>query len=146
MMILKKIKPMQNRILVTMDMLEDKDMMLGNTGLIDASKIKMTIKDVQKIVAIGPMTREVKEGDLVCLCFKRFIVSKQKAVGHSVKENIDKHVVDLSYDFSNDIIELDGEPYLMLFDNDVKYIIEDYQEHDANPAFVIPEKKLETLN
>ena len=119
MMIIKKIKPLANRVLITMELLEEKDLKLGNTELIDATKMKYTVKEFQKVVSCGTFVKGVKEGDVVCFDPTRY----------GIKEH-------------RDIIEIEGVPHLLIFDNDIKYVVEDYQDFDENPTIVMPENKV----
>ena len=59
---IKKIKPMFTAILTTMDTYEDD--VTCNSIIV---KTKGTIKEYQKVVAVGDTVRSVKVGDLVCI-------------------------------------------------------------------------------
>lgn len=129
MLIVKKIKPMFTTIITTMDLMKDEDMVLKNSGLIDGSKMKKTIKEFQKVVAVGPQVREVKVGDIVCVDPTRFgkVVHKPGSIQEAtVKDN---PVVEYNFD----IIEIDGVPHLKLQDRDISYIVEEYDNFDENP-------------
>lgn len=129
MLTVKKIKPMFTTIITTMELMKDEDMVLKNSGLIDASKMKKTIKEFQKVVAVGPQVRDVKVGDIVCVDPTRFgkVVHKPGSIQEAtVKDN---PVVEYNFD----IIEIDGVPHLKLQDRDISYIVEEYEEFDENP-------------
>lgn len=116
-------------IITTMELMKDEDMVLKNSGLIDASKMKKTIKEFQKVVAVGPQVRDVKVGDIVCVDPTRFgkVVHKPGSIQEAtVKDN---PVVEYNFD----IIEIDGVPHLKLQDRDISYIVEEYEEFDENP-------------
>lgn len=140
MMILKKIKPLANRVLITMELLEEKDLKIGNTNLIDASKMKYTVKEFQKVVSCGTFVKGVKEGDVICFDPTRYGIKEHKE--GSLKDGILTHNAIEKFDFSRDIIELDGVPHLLIYDNDIKYVVEDYEEFDENPTIITPEPKL----
>lgn len=135
MMIIKKIKPMFTGIVTTMHMMEEKDAMVGTLGLIDTSKMKQTIKEFQKVVAIGTNSAGIKEGDLVAINPARF--AKMKHQEGSLKDGVITDNMVETFEF--DIIEINNKPHLLLDTRDIKYIIEDYEEFDPNPSIVAPE-------
>ena len=60
-MIIKKIKPLFNTIVTTMDMYTEEELKVG--GIIDSSKISMSLKEFQKVIAVGPSVRNIEVGD-----------------------------------------------------------------------------------
>lgn len=118
----KKIKPMFTALITTMDLYKEDGKTKG--GLIDTAKQKGTVKEYQKVVAVGGSVREIKEGDLVCIDPTRFAVRKNP--DNSIKNDIEGGNPILEYRF--DIVEMDGEKYLLLQDRDIQFIISDYEE------------------
>lgn len=132
MIIVKKIKPMFTTVVTTADMMEEKDMMVGS--LIDVSKAKKTIKEFQRVIAVGPHVNSIQVGDLVCVNPTRFGKPYQKK--NSLNQDIEEYNTMISYQF--DFIEIDGKVCLKLQDRDVDYIVEEYEEkEDFNPTPVI---------
>ena len=129
---LKKIKPMFNAILTTMDTYEDD--VTCNSIII---KTKGTIKEYQKIVAVGNTVRSVKEGDLVCINPKRYAIVKHQE--GSLQDGVVSDNPVVKYNF--DIIEMNNTPYLLLQDNDISYIIEDFEEI-KDEKLIVPDTKL----
>ena len=129
---LKKIKPMFNAILTTMDTYEDD--VTCNSIIV---KTKGTIKEYQKVVAVGDTVRSVKEGDLVCINPKRYAVVKHNE--GSLKDGVVADNPVVKYNF--DIIEMNNTPYLLLQDNDISYIIEDFEEI-KDEKLIVPDTKL----
>ena len=115
----KKIKPMFTALRTTMDLYEVDGVTKG--GLIDSTKQKGTVKEYQKVVAVGDSVRGIKVGDLVCIDATRFAVRK-----HSIKTDIEGGNPILEYRF--DIVEMDGKNYMLLQDRDIQFIIEEYEE------------------
>ena len=64
-------------LITTMDLYEVDGVTKG--GLIDSTKQKGTVKEYQKVVAVGDSVRGIKVGDLVCIDATRFAVRKHKA-------------------------------------------------------------------
>lgn len=122
MLVIKKIQPMYTKILTTMCKYEEDE--LTNGGLIDASKTQGTLKEYQTVVAVGNSVRNVKVGDLVCVNPDRYAVKKHEA--GSLKDGVITDNPVIKYNFN--IMELEGVPHLLLDENDVSFIITDYEE------------------
>lgn len=120
---LKKIKPVFNRIVVTADRYTNSQKIAG-TDLIDATKSEGSLREYQKVIAVGDTVRSVKAGDLVCIDPTRYAVRKHQA--GSLKDGIVSDNPVTRYNF--EMVVLDGKEHLLLYDSDVSYIIEDYEE------------------
>lgn len=118
----KKIKPMFTALITTMNLYESDA--VTNGGIIDYTKQKGTVKEYQKVVAVGDSVRGIKVGDLVCIDATRFAVKKNP--DNSLKNDIEGGNPILEYRF--DIVEMDGKNYMLLQDRDIQFIIEDYEE------------------
>lgn len=129
---IKKIKPMFTAILTTMDTYEDD--VTCNSIIV---KTKGTIKEYQKVVAVGDMVRSVKVGDLVCINPKRYAVVKHQE--GSLQDGVISDNPVVRYNF--DIIEMNDTPYLLLQDSDISYIIEEFEEI-KNEKLIVPDTKL----
>ena len=116
---LKKIKPMFNNILTTMEKYEEDVMSMGII-----TKKQGGLKEYQKVVEVGSSVRDVKEGDLVCINPKRFAVRKHQ--DGSLKDGVITDNPVTNYNF--DVIELDGVQYLLLQDRDIDFIITESEE------------------
>ena len=133
-MIVKKIKPLFNYIITTMDKYQS-DGKIGDLIV----KQRGTLKEYQKVVAVGNSVREIKEGDVVMIDPTRYAVMKHEK--GSLKDGIVEDNPVMSYNFKT--VEMDGVEYLLLYDSDIKYIIEDYTEDDeeAQSSLILPDKK-----
>lgn len=129
---IKKIKPMFTAILTTMDTYEDD--VTCNSIIV---KTKGTIKEYQKVVAVGDTVRSVKVGDLVCINPKRYAVVKHQE--GSLQDGVISDNPIVRYNF--DIIEMNDTPYLLLQDSDISYIIEEFEEI-KNKKLIVPDTKL----
>ena len=67
--VIKKLKPMFTSIVTTMDKYDD-DILVD--GLIDGTRKKGTIKEYQRVLAVGTVVQGIKEGDLVCINPQRY--------------------------------------------------------------------------
>ena len=72
---IKKIKPLFNKILTTMDLYDNP---MTEDGIIDGSKEDGGIKEYQTVIAVGPTVKCVKPGDLVVINPARYQVMKHK--------------------------------------------------------------------
>ena len=71
MLVIHKIKPKFNYLVTTMDVY-DKD--IKENGVIVNQK--GTLKEWQKVIAVGPMVKDIQEGDLVVIDPTRYAVTK----------------------------------------------------------------------
>lgn len=133
---IKKIKPMFTSLITTMDKYE-KDVVIGN--LIDVSKREGSLKEYQKVLAVGSSVRDIKVGDLVCVNPTRFAVKKHQE--GSLKDGIITDNPTIAYNF--DVVEMDGKQCLLLQDRDIDFIIEDYEEvpEPTSSHLITPEEK-----
>lgn len=144
MKVIKKVRPQFTRLITTMNMLEEKDMYIKGTSLIDGRKIKKSIDEFQTVVAVGPHVNGIQVGDLVHIDPMRFakpVQVKKPNQPDSLKTGMEEYTSEVRYQF--DVIELNGQPYLQLQDRDVDYVVEEYEEvedFDPNPLIVTEEQ------
>lgn len=114
-MIPRKIKPTVNHIVTTMDRYEDDDEKL----IVDIKESLGVVKDIQKVIAVGPLVRDIKVGDYVRICPDRYIKVK-----HSLAEELNDKEMQVSINFP--IVDLEDGRYLFLYESDVDYVIEEF--------------------
>ena len=116
---IKKVKPMFNAIITTMNRYEDddsSDTLIKNTS--------GSLKEYQTVVAVGGSVRDIKVGDMVQIDPSRYAQKQHKE--DSLKNGIVSDNPVMSYNFKT--ILIDGEQCLLLYDSDISYIIEEYEE------------------
>lgn len=118
---IKKIKPMFTRIVTTMDMYVEDQTIAGSSGIIDVAKLKQGIKEYQTVLAVGTSVRSLKEGDVVCINPDRYAVHKLGQ--NSVKKDLMEDQI-VRYNFN--VVKLDGKDCLLLDENDIEFVVEDY--------------------
>lgn len=130
-----KVTPLFNRIITTMDTYEHDQYV---NGLIDTRKAKGSLKEYQTVIAVGTTVRDIKEGDVVCIDPTRYMVTKHR--DKSLQGNIMGDDMAIGYKFNT--IKLGDEECLMLFDQDISFIVEDSEdvEDQAAPLIIQPEK------
>lgn len=134
---INKIKPMFTSLLVTMDKYDDYK--VTDSGLLDASRQAGSLKEFQKVVAVGSTVRDINVGDVVWVNPTRFAVMKHKK--GSLQDGVIGDNQVLEYKF--DTIKMGDGDYLLLQDRDIDFIVEEYEEiEDAPPSTII---KLSTI-
>lgn len=129
----KKIKPLFNRIITTADKYED----VVVNGIIDGTKSN-TIKEYQKVIEVGTNVNTIKPGDLVLIDPTRYMVRKHRE--GSLKDGIITDNPVTGYNFN--VVELEDKQCLLLYDADIIYIINDYEEiEDEKVSNIINIKK-----
>lgn len=133
---IKKIKPLFNTLVTTMNKYEAD--VTTNGLLLDMKQRSGEIKEYQTVVAVGDTVRGIKVGDIVSINPMRFAIKKHKE--GSLKDGIvtDNPVVEYQFD----VLEMEDIQYLYLRDSDINYIIEDYEEvEEPTSSFILPEEK-----
>lgn len=132
---IKKVKPMFNGLITTMNRYGS-DQKVKGTTLIDSSKAN-SVKEYQTVVAVGPMVRGIEVGDIVFINPKRYAVMQHKE--GSLQDGVIKDNPVIGYNF--DIVEIDGVEYLYLQDADIKFVAE-IEEFDENPTIYTEQPKI----
>ena len=77
--------------------------------------------------------RNVKEGDIVFINPDRFMVKKYR--DGSLKDGVIKENEVIGYNF--DIIDIAGKPHMLLNENDIKFIAEEYEFYETEETELI---------
>ena len=120
-MILKKVRPMLNHIITTADRYEEVQL---KDGLITSEKSEGEIKEFQTVIAVGPNAFGVKEGDLILINPKEYLVPVHSLNSGSVLE---KSKDEVQYQLNLPVIEINGKQCLFLFDRDIDLIVDEYE-------------------
>lgn len=135
---IKSIKPLYTQIVTTGNKYED-DLKQG--GVIIANK--GSLKLYQTVVAVGPMVRDVKEGDQVMLDYSAYEVKRYDK--NSIQNDMDNNkTIRLDLPWVK-IEKEEGNPqdYLLLSDRDIRYVFDGYEvEDEQGSSLILPEKKL----
>lgn len=129
---------MFNQIVTTMDHYDDD--VFTESGLIDTRKQKGTIKEYQKVVAVGNTVSIVKPGDIVCINPTRYAKMKHEEGG--LKDGVITDNIVVGYNFN--VVDIEDKQCLLLYDSDIRYVIEEYEEvADPEPSKLIhPDKSI----
>lgn len=127
---IKKLRPMFTNIVTTMNSY-DEDVTVA--GIIDTRKQKGALKEYQIVIAVGSAVRDIKPGDMVCINPIRY--AQYKHDKSSLKDLATNNPI-TGYNFN--VVEIDGKDCLLLHDQDIRYVIEDYEEvPDPAPSQII---------
>lgn len=118
----KKIRPMYTSLLTTMDVYDAKELQ-RQSGIIDTSKQVMSVKEYQRVIAVGDMVRGIKPGDIISFNPKAYERKKYKE--NSLKDGVISVNPTVDYDFP--IVILDNSPYLLINQGDISYVVEEYE-------------------
>lgn len=131
-----KIRPMANYLVTTKDEYTEDDVKKGELMI----KTVGSLKEYQKVVAVGPMVRGIQVGDLVCINPKRYAQYKHKP--GSLKDGVITDNPVVSYHFN--VIELDHISHLLLTDQDIDFVIEEWNDEKESEKsnIIIPERKI----
>lgn len=121
---------MFTNIVTTMDSYEED---VAVSGIIDTRKQKGALKEYQIVIAVGSAVRDIKPGDMVCINPIRY--AQYKHDKSSLKDLAANNPI-TGYNFN--VVEIDGKDCLLLHDQDIRYVIEDYEEvPDPAPSKLI---------
>ena len=130
-----KITPLFNRIVTTMDVYQEDQY---NNSLLDITKTKGSLKEYQTVLSVGTTVRDIKVGDVVYIDPTRYMVVQHQ--DKSLKGNMMGDELKVKYNFI--VIKLNGKDCLMLFDQDVVFIVNVSKEVEdkTGPVIIQPEK------
>jgi len=129
---IKRAHPMFTGILVTMDKYEKDELV---NGMLNKNTMKGNIKLYQKVFEVGPFVKTMKPGDIVMLNLARYAHLKYEQ--NSIKSDIMEQKI-VRYDIPTEVI--DGVEYMLLQENDVVLVIDEYEEvEDSDIVVVTPE-------
>ena len=100
-----------------------------------------TIKEYQRVEAIGPTVRDIKVGDLVLINPKRYIVPQHKDKQDDSIAGVIRDELTMGVSFP--IVEYGGNKHLLIYDQDINYIIdgEEVEEEQPESPLILPEEK-----
>lgn len=136
---IKNIKPLFTSIVTTADKYKQSET-LGSGIIYDTNKSEGSLKEYQKVIAIGSAVRETKVGDLILINPTRYM-KKDKMTADSLREEF----MEPTYSIEFPTVELDGKTHLMIQEADVAYIITDYEELEVtepDPSIILPKSQL----
>ena len=114
---IKKIHPMFTGVLTTSTRYKGEQFMEKNGLILDTRKLDGMANPMQRVVAVGDSVRELKEGDIVCINFSRYVVPDHRP--GKIENNIEHD--NLGYKYVMPVVEMGGQEYYLLQANDISY-------------------------
>lgn len=133
---INSIKPLFNKIVTTCDVYED-DKTVGSIIV----KTDGTIKEYQRVEAVGSTVRDIKVGDLVLINPKRYLVPQHREKRDESLKGVIGDELTMGVDFP--MVEYGGKRHLLIYDQDIDYIIngEEVEEEQPESPLILPEEK-----
>lgn len=125
-MIIKKIKPLFTAVVTTMDRYTADD--FDGKLVTNIHKDVGAVREHQTVIAVGDLVRNIAVGDIVKINPKRY--EKRKYEEDSAKVDILGQKV-VGYDIP--IVEIDGKDRMFLQQQDIEYVVEEWEEEDKTP-------------
>lgn len=127
---------MFTHLITTMDKYEED--ITTTSGLIDTKRQKGTVKEYQKVIAVGSLVKDIKVGDMVLINPKNYRQLKHEK--GSMKDGVITDNPVVGYNIPT--VEINGEQFMYLDDRDIEYVIEDFEEvEDPKPSTIITPPK-----
>ena len=121
---IKKVKPLFTGVVTTAQKYIGEITTSGGV-ILDTTRMAGSLNPYQRVVSVGSTVHGVKEGDIVKLNFKRY--AKSKHLPGAIDEAENKQFDNLSITYEIPMIVIDDVEYLYLQNNDIEYIVEDYE-------------------
>lgn len=93
--------------------------------LLDTTRMAGSLNPYQTVISVGDMCKNIKEGDVVKINFKRY--AKAQHTPGAIDEAQNKQFDNMSITYEIPIVELDGKDCLFIQSNDIEYIVTDYE-------------------
>ncbi len=120
---IKKVRPLFTGI-VTTAIKYSGEVKTGGGLLLDTTRMSGSLNPYQTVLSVGAMCKDIKEGDVVKLNFKRY--AKAKHTPGAIDESQNKQFDNLSFTYEIPIININDKECLFLQSNDVEYVVEEY--------------------
>lgn len=132
---IKRGRPLLNYVLLTADKYTKEESV--TSGGLYRTDLENTLKPQQTIIAVSPHVEKLgilKEGMLVSINIERYANSSQKQ--NTLKQDIDEHY-DAVKTYQVPQVNIDGVNYLKLGDNDIDFIVEEWEYEDIEDSPII---------
>lgn len=122
---IKKVRPLFTGVITTATKYVGETTTSGGL-IIDTTKMDGSLNPYQSVVSVGPLAaKDIKEGDVVKINFKRY--AKARHTPGAIDEAENKQFDNMSITYEIPIIHLDDRDYLFLQNNDIEYVVEEYE-------------------
>lgn len=119
---IKKVRPLFTGIVTTAKKYVGEVTTAGGI-LLDTTKMDGSLNPYQTVIAVGNMVKDIEEGDIVKINFKRY--AKAKHTPGAIDEAENKQFDNMSITYEIPMIILNDEECLFLQSNDIEYVVVD---------------------
>ena len=123
---IKKVRPLFTGVITTANTYVGEVTAPGGL-ILDVTKREGSLNNFQTVVSVGKMVTDVKPGDIVCLNFKRYTAVKHLP-GTIGEDNLQSDNMVANYEIPQ--IVLNGVPHLFIQNNDIEFVVEDFDGVD----------------
>lgn len=123
---IKKVRPLFTGVITTANKYVGETTAPGGL-LLDVTRMDGTLNIYQTVIAVGKMVTDVKPGEIVRLNYKRY--AKAKHVPGQIEDNVQSDNMSVVYEIP--MVTVDGHDCLFVQNNDIEYVVEDYDGVDA---------------
>lgn len=120
---IKKVRPMFTGIIITAKRYVGD--IITDSGLVITNKMDGQLNVYQTVIAVGSLIKDIKPGDIVRVNFNRY--AKAKHVPGKIDAGENTQADNMSYTYEIPMIPIDGEEYLLIQNNDIEYVVEDFE-------------------
>lgn len=117
---IKKVKPLFTGIVTTAQKYVGEVTTAGGI-LLDTTRMEGSLNPYQRVISVGDMNKDIKEGDIIKINFKRY--AKAQHLPGAIDEAQNKQFDNMSVVYEIPMINLDGQECLFIQSNDVEYIV-----------------------
>ena len=117
---IKKVKPLFTGIVTTAQKYVGEVTTAGGI-LLDTTRMEGSLNPYKRVISVGDMNKDIKEGDIIKINFKRY--AKAQHLPGAIDEAQNKQFDNMSVVYEIPMINLDGQECLFIQSNDVEYIV-----------------------
>lgn len=136
----KAISALFNYVITTADKYES-----SSSGLeLDFNKISGAMMPHQTVISVGPTVKGIAVGDIVKINPRRYYYVEQRSLGVNA-DNVEEHEAMLKAKWPT--INVNGRTLLKIGDNDIDYVVTDYDDLDSpivdtRPSVIMPQSNI----
>ena len=125
---IKKIRPLFTGVVTTARRYVG-EIKTGGGLILDTTRMEGDLNYYQTVIAVGDMCKDIKEGDVVTLNFKRYAKAKHVpgAIDDATNTQMDKY----SMTYEIPMVMINGQECLFMQNNDIEYIVEEYETDEG---------------
>ena len=120
---IKKVRPLFTGIVTTAKKYVGEQKTAGGL-ILDTTRMEGSLNPYQTVIAVGEMCKDLHEGNIVKINFKRY--AKAKHTPGAIDEAENKQFDNMSITYEIPMIVVNGQECLFLQSNDIEYVVEDY--------------------